>query len=191
MIKVKEIKNEKAALNIVIDETADNPRNWDCLSTMVCFHGRYSLGDNHNYNSGDYSGWEEVEEAIRKDHDIGVLLPLYLYDHSGITISTTPFSCRWDSGQVGFIFVTKEDIKKEFGLKRVSKKAIERAEEILMSELEIYDSYLRGDVYGFTIENSQGELLESLGGFYGYDAIKYMKDEVPEEYHDLFDGLTA
>jgi hypothetical protein len=33
---------------------------------------------------------------------------LYLYDHSGITISTSPFSCGWDSGQVGFIYLTRQ-----------------------------------------------------------------------------------
>ena len=30
-----------------------------------------------------------------------VFLPLYLFDHSGITMNTSGFSCPWDSGQVG------------------------------------------------------------------------------------------
>lgn len=33
-----------------------------------------------------------------------VILPLYLYDHSGITMNTCGFSCPWDSGQVGWIY---------------------------------------------------------------------------------------
>jgi hypothetical protein len=32
-----------------------------------------------------------------------VVLPVYIYDHSGITLNTTGFSCPWDSGQVGWI----------------------------------------------------------------------------------------
>jgi hypothetical protein len=38
-------------------------------------------------------------------------LPLYLYDHSGITMNTTGFHCGWDSGQVGLIYITEEDAK--------------------------------------------------------------------------------
>ncbi len=37
----------------------------------------------------------EEEKAI-------FITSLYLYDHSGITVSTWPVSCQWDSGQAGF-----------------------------------------------------------------------------------------
>ena len=30
-----------------------------------------------------------------------VILPLYLHDHSGLTMNTSGFHCPWDSGQVG------------------------------------------------------------------------------------------
>lgn len=43
-------------------------------------------------------------------------LPLYLYDHSGITMSTTTFSCPWDSGRVGMIFCSHEEAVKEWGV---------------------------------------------------------------------------
>ena len=33
------------------------------------------------------------------------ILPLYLYDHSGLTMSTNDFGDRWDSGCVGFIYM--------------------------------------------------------------------------------------
>ena len=38
-----------------------------------------------------------------------VILPLYLYDHSGITMNTCGFSCPWDSGQVGWIYASAMD----------------------------------------------------------------------------------
>ena len=44
-----------------------------------------------------------------------VLLPLYLYDHSGITMNTGGFSCPWDSGQVGWIFADGNAIRREYG----------------------------------------------------------------------------
>lgn len=49
-----------------------------------------------------------------------VMLQLYLYDHSGISISSSSFVGRahhadWDSGPVGFIYCTKERFLKETG----------------------------------------------------------------------------
>ena len=33
-------------------------------------------------------------------NSVAIVQPLYLYDHGGITMNTTGFSCSWDSGQV-------------------------------------------------------------------------------------------
>ena len=156
-------------LEVTQDEYASSPRHDDNLSTMICFHGRYDLGDKHDYKHQDYSGWAEMEKAIIKNESPAIILPLYLYDHSGITISTSPFSCRWDSGQIGFIFVSKEKLRKEYNVKRITKKEIERATKILLAEVETYDLYLRGEVYGYTLLNENGEIEDSCWGFIGSD----------------------
>jgi hypothetical protein len=156
-------------LEVTQDEYPNNPRHDDNLSTMICFHGRYSLGDKHNYDHKDYSGWAEMEKAIIKNEKPAVILPLYLYDHSGITISTSPFSCRWDSGQIGFVFISKDKVKKEYGVKRVTIKEIEKVTKVLLAELETYDLYLRGEVYGYTLINENGEIEDSCFGFIGSD----------------------
>jgi len=96
---------------IEINYSTGDSREWDNFAKLICFHNRYNLGDDHDYNSDDYSGWDEMRSAIIKREDAAVVLPLYLYDHSGITISTTPFSCPWDSGRVGFAVVSKEKIR--------------------------------------------------------------------------------
>ena len=76
------------------DETAESPREWDNLGVMAAFHGRYSLGDtNHGFRHTDYSGWNEMKADIIRKNPGCVILPLYLYDHSGITMNTTGFSC--------------------------------------------------------------------------------------------------
>lgn len=123
----------------------DDPRHNDNLGKMVCFHGRYSLGDKHNYKSHDYNGWEEMKSHIVKNEDVLVILPLYLYDHSGITMNTTGFSCPWDSGQVGWIFATKKDIREWYGLQRINKPYIDKVREILLEEVKMYDRYLTGE----------------------------------------------
>jgi len=152
---------------LIQDEYAANPRTeWDNLGTMV-FHKNYILGDRgHTYKTNDYASWDELEADIRKT--AAAILPLFLYDHSGITMRTSPFSCRWDSGQVGFIFISKAKALKEFGGKIVTKKLRERLETYLRSEVETYDQYLRGDVWGVKVFED-GEEIDSCWGFYGYD----------------------
>jgi len=156
-------------LEVKQDEYAESPREWDNLSTMICFHGRYNLGDKHNYKHQDYSGWAEMEKAITKNESPAIILPLYLYEHSGITISTSPFSCKWDSGQIGFVFVSKEKLRKEYSVKRITKEIIDRATKVLLAEVETYDNYLRGEVYGYTLLNENGEVEDSCWGFIGSD----------------------
>ena len=77
-------------IKIYADELAESPREWDNLGKMCCFHKRYNLGDKHTMTV------DEVQELVQREDVIA--LPLYLYDHSGITMNTTGFSCPWDSG---------------------------------------------------------------------------------------------
>lgn len=88
-------------------------------------------------------------------------LPLYVYEHSGITIRTGGFSCPWDSGQAGWIYTTKEEILKCGGMIKSDKrnyiKVTERnwrkAAQIWMEgEVELYDQYLQGECYGYIID---------------------------------------
>ena len=188
-------------LRVVQDSCGDSPREWDNLGTMVCFHGRYDLGDKHKYYSDDYSGWEELEKAIRKEGGRGtIILPLYLYDHSGITMRTSPFGCRWDSGQVGFILTNRETILSEFGGKIVTKKLKEKVSRILEGEVETYTQYLEGEIYGFQIVDEEGEVVDSCYGFYGTDfltngMLDYIDADLlgvsEEEVKDLLDNVEV
>lgn len=172
-------------INIRIEPDLDpeSPRQWDNLGTMFCFHRRYRLGDEHGVRSDDFSGWDEMETQFRKDY--AVVLPLYLYDHSALTISTRPFSCPWDSGQIGFIVASRNKILAEYGGKRLTKKTLELVEQVLEGEVRTYDQYLTGDVWGYVIEDEEGNHLDSCWGFYGEDycrqeaeaAVKYYEQK--------------
>lgn len=162
-------------VKVIQDSDPSSPREDDNLGTMVCFHGRYDLGDKHDYRHGDYGGWGEMKKAIIKNENVGVILPLYLYDHSGITMNTTGFECRWDSGQVGFIFISKKKMLEEYGGKICTKQLKERVAKYLVAEVETYDQYLTGDVYGFEIwklgkkSGKEKEKIDSCWGYYGQD----------------------
>lgn len=133
-------------LEIKYDEWAESPRElcFD-LGIMVCYHKRYDLGDKQFSRDfiDSHDGWDEVKQSLIEQGAIAIL-PLYLYDHSGITMNTTGFACGWDSGQVGFIYTTKEK-QEEFGT------ADDRLEKCLRDEVETYDHFLTGQVYGFTL----------------------------------------
>ena len=101
-----------------------------------------------------------------------IALPLYLYDHSGITMNTTGFHCPWDSGQVGWIIVKREKVREEFSKKRISKKLLDKVIEILRSEVGIYDSYIRGNVFGYEIVEENGEdSVDSCWGYFSYEHL--------------------
>jgi hypothetical protein len=189
----------KYKLRIIRDEDAENPRKWDNLATMYCEHRHYVLGDKHAEDIRDEDG--------NIDHNRYFVLPLFLYDHSGITMNTTGFHCPWDSGQVGYIYLSKERFKAECArpgkigkdginpilkpIKRITKKDAERALKLMEGEVEVYDQYLRGDVYGFVLEEAvveverdedDDEVLEweekdSCWGFYGDDPANNGMDE--------------
>lgn len=71
-----------------------------------------------------------------------LVLPLYLYDHSGLAMNTTGFSCPWDSGKVGIIFATFETLRKALGIRRLSAKHRTIAYELLRLEVSEYAQYI-------------------------------------------------
>lgn len=154
------------------DEDAYDPREdagEQAMGIMNCMHGRYNLGDKHDHKSDDFNGWDGFEKHLVEEHDAAIILPLYLYDHSGITMSVSSFSCQWDSGQVGFIYTTNERIKNLYAIKRVTKAKLKQAEKELIGEVDVYDKYIKGEVYISIIENKDGEMLDTYGGCYDYN----------------------
>ena len=187
--------NKKLELYLEQDIPCNPREDWDHLGKMLCNHRRYELGD-EKLCTEDARGWNEAlfyyccfeiglddEDEQRRlwDEDSGCspaveditgdfcFLPLYLYDHSGITMSTTPFSCPWDSGQVGWIIVSWEDVKNKVG----DKTAVEVG-EILKNEVKEYDYYLRGECYGFEImsldecDKCSTSRIDSIDGCTGF-----------------------
>jgi hypothetical protein len=175
--KIVEYKDYK--IQIVQDDDAQDPRSWKYKSeepTMVCWHRRYTLGDEQPkcspeewlmemaqiYTTAEDPEMVDRDTCIRAIEAMGtVILPLCLYDHSGITMSTGKFGCPWDSGQVGYIYCTKETLDKEGWTK-------EQAQKYMEGEVETYDDWLTGNVYGYDIETADGDDTgEACWGYYG------------------------
>lgn len=161
----------KYTLEVEQDDCAESPRNWDNLCTMICWHRHYDLGDKHDYDGiEDFfqslckevldKGYDETDDLYWQDmfkmldeSNLILIKPINMYDHSGITVSTSngyPYNDRWDAGCVGFIYVTKERAFKEC-VNITEENWKERADKYLEGEMETYDQYCRGEVYGFRL----------------------------------------
>jgi hypothetical protein len=80
---------------------------------------------------------------------------------------TYPFSCPWDSGQVGFVYVALDKVRLEFGWKRITQPRRRRIKAVLEAEIQEYSWHLENEVYGYEIETEDGEFVDSCWGFYG------------------------
>jgi hypothetical protein len=172
MEHIKEEVIDNYILRVYYDESPSDPREDENLTKMVCFHPRHTLGDDHDFKVDDFDGWAEMEKYLTGVEKPIVIKSLYLFDHGGVTIGTRPFGDRWDSGQVGFVYIRKEDVRNEFSIKRCGQNMVERCNVILNGELEVYDKYLQGLVYGyrvFKVTDGIEEELEACWGFYDED----------------------
>jgi hypothetical protein len=196
----------KYRVKVVYDEDTTNPRDdsdhW--VGTLLTWHRRYNWSDECDDKVGDpfdtmirliqnkdkdfdpddekydddVNGHgvlrQEVQRLMEKYY---VVVPVFMYEHSGISLSTEPFSCPWDSGQLGFIFADKAD-------RLLENKATEWTDDLqkhtvglLQSEIDILDQYVQGQVYGFICEETEEEDPGETGwkysdecyGFYGDD----------------------
>lgn len=180
---IEEIKYRNNVLRIFYGgDYVDNPRDWSNVGTMVCFHKRYILGDKHEFNDT-----KEFLEFLN-NKDILVKLPLYLLDHSGLSLQTSPFYGDvggWDSGLVGFIYCNREKIIKEFG----KGYNIEEVKSILEDEVKIYGQYLSGDVYRYELiklkkcsdcNHISEEVLDAVSNIYDIKSICDLIQHAPK-----------
>ena len=184
-------------VKVLRDEDPMSPRDADNLGVMACWHRRYNLGD--------VQPKQDPQEWLKENAPKGsIVLPLYLYDHSGITMSTGSFGDPWDSGQVGYIVATPEKIRECYMVKRITKAIRAKAEAVLKQEVQTYDDFITGNVWGYTIESvknceSCGQKTcgddeipvdDSCWGFFG-DDLDGMKAHVDAKYHEALEAAWA
>lgn len=175
------IKHGDHTIEIERDEFPYSPREDDNLGRMVCFHRRYNLGDKHDYREDDFHSWDELAAQIERDTGGAIILPIRMYDHSGIGVTadplkfgTYPWDCPWDSMWVGLIYMSYSDIRSEYGVKRTTRELIAKVKKVLIAEVEIYNQYLTGEVFAYAVKDGTGDVIDSCCGFYD---LEYCKEQ--------------
>lgn len=167
------------------DNEAESPREWDNVSVMLFAHRRYDLGDKWPVSEGSFHSWDELRRWIIKTYKPVMIQPVRMYDHSGQTISLPqasngegqgvwryPYNDQWDSGMIGYVFVPRAKALEELGGKRTTEQVRKWVRDTIKGEVETYDLYMRGEVYGYTVTDQSGEVVDSCGGFIGeHDAV--------------------
>ena len=174
-------------IQILPDPDPMDPRDADNPSTFYCWHPDYQLGDKQ-FSQGDYESMEAVFEELRDQEQALAITPLFLYDHSGLSISSgqtwhpgdhapglsaqghNPFDAQgWDTTMIGFAYNTKAQLE-AFGNDSESEDLTKHLE----AEIDSYNDYLSGNCWGFIVAGETDD-EDSCWGFLG--DIEYCKSE--------------
>lgn len=158
---------EHAGLTVTIeyDEDPPNPRtDYDNAATIALY-------DRRRYAWGDDDAPQDPESIAEAANAPGVeSLPVWIYEHSGVALTTGDrhgqFADPWDGGQAGYVYMTPEQIRENFMVKRITKQIRERARQLMRAEVATFNDYINGRVYEYVIEDEDGNYLDSCSGFF-------------------------
>lgn len=158
-IKARLPNGNMAKAELVYDHDADatNPREGANLGTILItpkkshwVRGRDSAVDTSiPFGNNPYEHWENLrrEQLNLKKSDIAIAYPITKFEHGEIFLQLGHKS-GWDYAALGFIYVTKNQIRKCYGVSRITKSVIARAERCLQAELDMLTAWLNGECYG-------------------------------------------
>ena len=177
---------EKTCLEIQYDEDCESPREWSNLGYFITVDDGFRSPDmnteleNWIKETGqEADSQEEHIECIKdwfkmnSEEIVIAIYPITKYEHGGISYSLGT-GHGFDNSNNGFYIITTET-QKEMGTK---KKDFER---VIQSELDLYNKWCNGEVYGYTLYDDKGGIEDSCWGFYD---LEHIREELPEEYKD-------
>jgi len=178
-IDIKHIDTRKFNVFLTQSNCPDNERDFqDNIGIMVCSHKHYELGD-EQFNAFEYENLDDLKKHLIDDKGATVILPISLYDHSGLSISVGEVS-GWDCGQVGFIYTTKQLTDDLIGNKVTN----EQIEDYLIDEVKRYNDYIDGRIYDMTIKTDTGLDIVSYDSVYDSDIQNTINDTLPDAINE-------
>ena len=204
-IKARLPNGNKAQAELFCGQYAASPRGqYDNLGTILLApskshwiaEGDVAVDTSIRFGHSPEEHWENIrrEQLKLKKSDIAIAYPISKFEHGGeISLSLgSKYGC-WDRDVVGFIFVTKEQLRTWYGTKRITQKHIVHARNCLQAELGLLTAWLNGDCYGWQIKEytltedgldwEAVGILESCGGYFD-------KEHAVNDMQDMLNQLT-
>lgn len=97
--------------------------------------------------------YNDLIASIKAEHPGALIMPLFAYEHGGITFSLQEYSDLFDSGQVGIVWASGEEI--------------EDKDAALAAFVEEMSACFEGAVYGWTVVDPEGEIKDSCWQYVG------------------------
>ena len=198
-VYLKDSSGNRYKIEVDYDYYPNNPREWDPVCHIMSTKRNLEIADEGlSFSKEDMM---DMLDELKADPNV-VVKPIYMYEHTGITIRLTPFGDLWDSSICGYIFAYKNEVIREIG-NATEENWKERAENAMDHEIKVYDQFIRGDVYGFCVyqrdiieckstisgniwTTEEWEQIDSCWGFYGHDfeengLIEYALENLPDD----------
>lgn len=194
-------------VEVIYDEHNNSPRNWDNISKLcIREHRRYNFPNELNINFEDlnsddeYSDTETIGQHENKKLEGYHVFNLDCYEHSSIhfSLSGTGMQCQFDTARKCWIIAVPKHIEWDNGPWYIGSKDYteDEAREMAKADIEIYNQYLNGEIYGFslyqtfasvTIEDrdykADDEYIDWCWWFYDK---KDISEHLPKEYREKF-----
>lgn len=168
-------------ITISYDPGVPDPRGDFAGCGLVLSHRRYSWPNDAEISFGIFDGWEDVAAELRMHHGALVIMPVWMIDHSEVSFSTGErtgqFADRWDSGQAGLAYVTREHWTATQGTGWAgSDEQVAAARKLVAAEVETWSTWARGETYRYEITGPDGEEADACGGYIGRDSVTSAAD---------------
>lgn len=147
------------------DEYSESPRLDDNVATILTWERNYNSPDENDDTFEEFAEkhgvdvsqeWnlDSVMDAMREEGYY--VIPVYALHHGVSHYSTHDFHDPWDSGVAGIAFC-----KKQKGLPDND----DYLRTIIDQEIEVYDAWVNGEIYGIDLLSQSGAVLDSSAGY--------------------------
>lgn len=152
----------------------------------------FNIGDEeYVVDTTDIGSWKEYECVLRQKFNAVKLVPVYMTGDMGIILTTKRLASFWDSSQLGYAFLTEEDVAQI--VDTYSARYFHKVCKFFLNSVLIrYECYLNGDSYSLLIDDLRAEKnLSYKEGYLGCDfIINGIVDDLPPQFvEDVFESI--
>lgn len=224
------VADTKRVGDLIVQVVADmhgegsNPRDDDNVSCIYGQHRHYTIGDGEppadELRALDRGGVGLLYRWLRRYKGVVAFTKLGMYDHSGITVYSVGMGgnghhmfddAGWDSGIVGYAYVSREnwtkccgdsdplapvDGERAIGMGKIP--VIETAaSHALEQDIDLYDSYVKGEVWGYVVtkpcadEHHEGDDDDTIAACPHSDILDSCWGFVGEDKYAMEEGVSV